>query len=136
MSLDVRPPPVVLPRGKRGSPPATTPRMLWCGERPDPRRILVSDDLPLDHLPDPAKRFTVLASTNDLEISVELMDDVMKTGVVMDGFSTLGTAADITLEIARITEVVASQVEDGTVPVWKQLLSERGPHGEVTAKNN
>ena len=96
----------------------------------------MSDDHPLDHLPDPAKRFTVLASTNDLEISVELMDDVMKPGVVMDGFSTLGTAADITIEIARITEVVASQVEDGTVPVWKQLISERGPHGEGTAKNN
>jgi hypothetical protein len=110
--------------------------MLWCGERPDPRRILVSDDLPLDHLPDPAKRFTVLASTNDLEISVELMDDVMKTGVVMDGFSALRAAADITREIAQITDVVAAQVEDGTVPVWKHLLSERGPHGEVTAENN
>jgi hypothetical protein len=46
------------------------------------------------------------------------------------------SAADITREIARITEVVASQVEDGTVPVWKQLLSERGPHGEGTAEKN
>ena len=96
----------------------------------------MSDDHPHDHLPDPAKRFKVLAYTNDLEIYVELMDDEMKTGVVMDGFSALGTAADITLEIARITDVVAAQAEDGTVPVWKHLLSERGPHGEGTAKNN
>jgi hypothetical protein len=110
--------------------------MLWCGERPDPRRILVSDDHPHDHLPDPAKRFKVLAYTNDLEIYVELMDDEMKTGVVMDVFSALRAAADINLEIARITEVVAAQVEDGTIPVWKQLLSEWGPHGEGTAENN
>jgi hypothetical protein len=69
--------------GGRGSASAVKQSMLWCGPRPVPRRSLVSDDNPLDHLPDPAKRFKVLAYTSGPEIYIEIMDDATKSGVVM-----------------------------------------------------
>jgi hypothetical protein len=95
-----------------------------------------SKDNPLDHLPDPVKRYQVLALTRGAEVSVEILDDVRKTGVTMDVLSALRVAADINLEATRMMEVTASQVEQGTILVWKQMISEWGPHGERTAEQN
>ena len=91
---------------------------------------------PLDHLPDPAKRFKVLGYTRGVELYIEVMDDVTKQGVVMDFLSALRVAADINLEAARILEVVTSQMEQGTIPQFEKLIGEWGHHGEGTADKN
>ena len=91
---------------------------------------------PLDHLPDPAKRFKVLAYTRGPEIYIEIMDDVTKTGVVMPFLDALGAASDINLEAVRISEVMATQMQGGTLPEWERLVAEWGRHGEGTAENN
>jgi len=76
----------------------------------------LSDDThPLDHLPDPDKRFKVFAFTRGTEAYIELIDETRKTGVVMDLASVLRAAADINLEATRIMEVMAEQVEQGTM---------------------
>jgi hypothetical protein len=63
---------------------------------------------------------------------------VRKTGVVMDFLSALRVAAEINLELeaVRTSEVVASQIEQGTVPVWRQFISDWGSHGEDVADKN
>jgi hypothetical protein len=96
----------------------------------------VTDHDPLDHLPDPAKRYKVLAFTRGAEVYVEILDDVTQTGVVMDLLAALQVAAEINLETTRIMAVLASQVEQGTLPVWKQFIAEWGPHGDGTAEQN
>jgi hypothetical protein len=111
--------------------------MLWCGEPPGLRRILVSDYNPLDHLPDPSKRYQALAILRDgVEVEVEIVDVERKQGVVLPFIAALQVAADINLEIARIMEVIADQVADGTFVAYQRLKSEWGPHGEGTAEQN
>jgi hypothetical protein len=77
-------------------------------------------------LPDPAKRFKVLPYTRGAEISIEIMDDVTKSGSVMPFLDVLVAAADITLEAVRISEVMAKQMQGGTLPEWERLVAERG----------
>jgi hypothetical protein len=102
------------------------------------------DDTQVGHLPDPAQRYQVLAFTRGAKVSVEILDDVRKTGVAMDLLSALRVAADINLEALRIMEVLGTQLEEslgtsfeqGTLPVWKRLIAEWGSHGEGTAEQN
>jgi hypothetical protein len=96
----------------------------------------VTDYNPIDHLPDPEKRFKVLAYTRGAEIYIEIIDDMRKTGVVMDLVSALRAAADINLEATRIMEVVVTQMEQGTIPMWKQFVSEWEPPGDDAADKN
>jgi hypothetical protein len=96
----------------------------------------VTDYNPLDHLPDPEKRFKVLAYTRGAEIYIEIVDVVRKTGVVMDLVSALRAAADINLEATRIMDVMATQMEQGTIPLWKQFISEWEPPDEDVADKN
>jgi hypothetical protein len=97
---------------------------------------LVTDDAPPDHLPDPEQCFQVLAYTRGAEAYIKILDDVRKTGVMMDLLSALRAAAEINLEATRIMEVVASQIEQGTMPVWRTFISDWGPHGNGTAEQN
>ena len=94
------------------------------------------DDNPLDHLPDPTTRYKVLAFTRGAEVYIEILDDVMKTGVVMDLRSALAVAGDINREAVRIVDVVGSQIDQGTIPHWKRFISQWGSHGEGTAEQN
>jgi hypothetical protein len=92
---------------------------------------------PLDHWPDPAKRFKVLAYTRrGVEIYVEVMDDTTKQGVMMPLIEALQVAADINLEVARLLDVVAHQMADGTIPEFERRIAEWGLHGEGTAEQN
>jgi hypothetical protein len=62
----------------------------------------------------------------------------------LDLRSALAVAADINLEAVRIMDVVGRQLEQslahpfeqGTLPVWKRMISEWGPHGEGKADQN
>ena len=81
-------------------------------------------------------REELLAFTCGADVYVEILDDARKTGVVMDLLSALHVAADINLETARIMEVLASQLDQGTIPIWTKFIAEWGPHGEGTAEQN
>ena len=97
----------------------------------------MSDDYdPLDHLPDPEKRFQVLAYTRGVELYVEVMDATTKQGVAMPFVDALRVASEINAEAARMLEVVVSQMEQGTIPLFERLIAEWGPHGEGTAEQN
>ena len=96
-----------------------------------------ADSNPLDHLPDPSKRYQVLAILrHGVEIEVEIVDVETKHGVVLPFIEALQVAADINREIVRIMEVVADQVADGTLAAYQRLKFELGPHGEGTADKN
>jgi hypothetical protein len=61
---------------------------------------------------------------------------VAQTGVVMDLPSVLAVAAGINQEAVRIVDAVASQIDQGTIPLWKRFISRWGPHGDGTAEQN
>ena len=96
-----------------------------------------ADDTPLDHLPDPSKRFQVLAILRrDTDVDIEIVDVVTKQGIVVPLFQALEIAADINLEAARIMRLIADQMTDGTLPAFERRKVEWGPHGEGTAEQN
>jgi hypothetical protein len=101
-------------------------------------RVVMAEErghlVPLDHLPNPSKRFKVLAYTRrGVEIYVEVMDGTTKQGVMMPLIEALQVAADINLEVARLLNVVADQMANGTIPEFERRVAEWGPHGEGTA---
>ena len=96
-----------------------------------------TDYNPLDHLPDPSKRFQVVAILRrDTEVDIEIVDVVTKQGVVVPLLQALEIAADINLEAARIMRLIADQMTDGTLPEFERRIAEWGPHGEGTAEQN
>jgi hypothetical protein len=89
---------------------------------------------PLEHLPDPAKRYRVLAVTRGAELYVEIFDTVEQRGVVVPFPEALTVAAEINLEIARIFAELATHLDrdDGTIPEWERQISEWKKQGKGT----
>jgi hypothetical protein len=78
-------------------------------------------------------RSRVLGLTPGAEFHVEVWDELTKTGVVPFP-EALTVAADITLEIARIVEVLVAQLDqdDGTLPERKRQMTEWRKKGTGT----
>ena len=94
--------------------------------RRDTRRTKgpVSDESnPLDHLPDPKTRSQVLAVPRGREIHLQLREEATKTGLLSrDPRSARHLAAEITAAVVRSSQVMASQVAQGTLPRWQRLI--------------
>jgi hypothetical protein len=112
---------------------------MVAADDPFRQRTIMNDPLdPLAHLPGPTKRYRVLALTRGAEVHVEIWDEVEKRGVVLTFPEALEVAAAITLEVARLSEVIGTHLdrEDGTIPEWERQISEWKKKGTGTEGRN